>query len=139
MTTSIRDIMHTNLVDLGSDASVLDAARRMRESGVGDVLVTENGRLRGIVTDRDLVVRCLAEEGDPRQTHLGDICSGELVTLSPDDEPDAAVRLMKEKAIRRLPVVEGDKAVGILSIGDFAEERDRQSALGSISAAPPNV
>ena len=138
MTTTVRELMHTNLVTLGSDATVLEAARRMRDSAIGDVLVTDAGKLRGIVTDRDLVVRCLAAERDPGSTPVGEICSEKLVTLTPGDDFQEAVQLMNDNAVRRLPVVEGDNVVGILSLGDLSVEHDRQSALGGISAAPPN-
>ena len=135
--TAVRELMNTNLQQLDANATALDAARCMRDADIGDVLVTENGKLRGIVTDRDLVVRCLAEQGKA-DVKVGQLCTSELVTVSPDDELDKAVQLMSEKAIRRLPVVEGDKAVGIVSLGDLAGARDRESALGRISAASPD-
>jgi CBS domain-containing protein len=138
VTTTVSDVMTTNLVKLDADATVLDAARRMRDSAIGDVLVTDDGKLRGIVTDRDLVVRCLADEKDANRVHLGELLSSDLITLSPDDGFDDAVQLMNDHAVRRLPVVKGEEVVGIVSIGDLAVERDRQSALGGISAAPPN-
>lgn len=135
--TAVRELMKTNLTQLDAGATALDAARCMRDADIGDVLVTENGKLRGIVTDRDLVVRCLAEQGST-DIKVGELCSTDLVTLTPDDEIDKAVRLMSEKAIRRLPVVDGEKAVGIVSLGDLAVARDRESALGQISAASPD-
>jgi CBS domain-containing protein len=101
------------------------------------VLVTENGRLCGIVTDRDLVVRCMADQ-TKSEIRVGELCSQELVSVSPDDDLDDAIRLMAERDIRRLPVIEGNNAVGILSLGDLAIERDPESVLGDISAANPN-
>ena len=84
--------------------------------------------------------RALAEGADPNTTAVGDICSRELTTLKPTDSVGQAVRLMREKAVRRLPVVEDTGwVVGIVSIGDLAVDRDRRSALADISAAPPNV
>lgn len=138
MTTTVSDYMNTNLITLESSDSAVDAARRMRESAVGDVLVMERGRLHGIVTDRDLVVRCLAESRNPEETPLADLCTAEPATLSPDDELDAAAQTMKDKGVRRLPVVSDKGVVGILSIGDLALIRDRESVLGCVSAAPPN-
>lgn len=138
MATSVSQLMHTNLVKLEASASVLDAARRMRDSSIGDVLVTDNGKLCGIVTDRDLVVRCLAKAADPAATRLKEVCSAELVTLAPDDDFQDAVQLMNDHAVRRLPVVDGDNVVGIISLGDLSVAQDRESALGGISAAPPN-
>jgi CBS domain-containing protein len=121
------------------ETPVIEAARVMRKNDIGDVVVTDGPRLWGILTDRDIVVRALAEGLDPQGTMVGDICSRELVTVTPDDTLGHAVTLMREKAIRRLPVVEDGAVVGIVSIGDVAVDRDRRSALADISAAPPNV
>ena len=136
--TTIRDVMTPNPIALPVTASVVDAALAMRDSDVGAVIVLEDGQVCGIVTDRDLVVRAIANGNYPASTKLGEVCSRELTALSPRDTVEHAVRLMREKAIRRLPVVENGQPVGIVSIGDLAVERDRQSALGDISAAPPN-
>jgi len=138
MATTVSQLMHTNLVKLDANASVFDAARHMRDSSIGDVLVTDKGKLRGIVTDRDLVVRCLATRSDPAATRLKDVCSEDLVTLAPDDDFQNAVQLMNDHAVRRLPVVDGDEVIGIVSLGDLSIAQDRESALGGISAAPPN-
>jgi CBS domain-containing protein len=91
-----------------------------------------------LVSDRDLVVRALAEAADPERTTVANACSDDLVTVSPDEDLDRAVELMREHSVRRLPVVEGDQPVGIVSLADMAIERDPQSALGDISAAKPN-
>jgi CBS domain-containing protein len=138
MAQTIRDVMTTNPISISAASSVADAARAMRDSNIGDVIVLDDSRIRGIVTDRDIVVRALAEGRDPFTTKIGDICSQELTTLSPTDSVDDAVYLMREKAIRRLPVVEGGKPVGIVSIGDLAQTLDPHSALGHISGASPN-
>jgi CBS domain-containing protein len=104
------------------------------------VIVVEDEQLFGILTDRDIVVRVLAEGRDPETTPVGDICSRELTTVRPTDSVGDVVRVMREKAIRRLPVVEeSGEVIGIVSIGDVAVERDRHSALADISAAPPNA
>jgi len=110
----------------------------MRDSNIGDVIVVENDRVCGIVTDRDITIRGVAEGGNISHLKLADICSRVLTTVSPTDSVDDAVRLMGEKAIRRLPVVEGGKPVGIVSLGDLAFTQDPHSALGNISAAPAN-
>ena len=110
----------------------------MRELNVGAIVVHRHGEVCGIVTDRDIVVRCLARDGNCDETPLHEICSRELVALHPDDDVDHAVRLMRDKAIRRIPVLKIGRAVGILSLGDLALERDPFSALGAISAASPN-
>jgi len=102
------------------------------------VVVVDNGKVCGIVTDRDIVVRAVAQGHDPATTKLRDIGSHDLTTLAPTDTVEHAVQIMREKAIRRLPVVENGKPVGIVSLGDLALERDPDSALGNISAAPAN-
>jgi CBS domain-containing protein len=139
MASKIRDLMTPDPVAVEADRPVLEAAQRMREGSMGDVLVTRDGDLYGIVTDRDIVVRCVALGEDPRQTAVESVCSTELTVLAPDDDADHAVELMRERALRRLPVVERGRLVGIVTLGDLAIERDRSSALGEISAAPPNV
>jgi CBS domain-containing protein len=138
MAQSIRDVMTAHPVALPATSSVVDAARVMRDSDIGDVIVVDNRRVCGIVTDRDITVRGVAEGRDIAHLKLADVCSRVLTTVSPADSVDDAVRLMREKAIRRLPVVEGGKPVGIVSLGDLAVTRDPQSALGNISAAPAN-
>jgi CBS domain-containing protein len=137
-TQTIRDVMTLKLTALPMSASVRDAACAMRDANIGDVLVVDNGSLRGIVTDRDVVIRAIAEGREPSSTTLAHICSQELGTVSPTDSIDHAVQLMRQKALRRLPVVENGRAVGMVSIGDLAQNRDPQSVLGDISAAPPN-
>jgi CBS domain-containing protein len=137
-TPTIRDVMTLKLTTLPMSASVRDAARAMRDANIGDVLVVNNGNLCGMVTDRDVVVRGIAAGRDPSSTPVADICSQAITTVSPTDSIDHAVQLMRQKALRRLPVVENGRPVGIVSIGDLAQNRDPQSALGEISAAPPN-
>jgi CBS domain-containing protein len=138
MVQAVGDIMTKAPISLSVEATVRDAARFMRELNVGAIVVHRDGEVCGIVTDRDIVVRCLARDGNCDETPLRDICSLELVALHPDDDVDHAVRLMRDKAIRRIPVVKNGRAVGILSLGDLALERDPFSALGAISAASPN-
>jgi CBS domain-containing protein len=127
MAQQIRELMTPNPVVLPGTASVHEAARAMRDAEIGDV------------TDRDIVVRLVAEAQNPATTTLADLCSHALVTVRPTDTIEDAVRLMRTHAIRRLPVVDGGQAVGIVSLGDLAVERDPHSALGEISAAPPNA
>ena len=113
----------------------------MRDQKIGDVLVTDaQGKLCGIITDRDIVVRAVADEGnDLDQLRAKDICTTDrIVTLEPSAGVDEAVRLMREKAIRRIPVVENEQPIGIVTIGDLAAQRDPESALGQISQAAPN-
>lgn len=138
MTQYVRDIMTGDPVTVEPQTSVTDVARIMRDQDLGAVLVTEGDDLRGLVTDRDLVIRSIAEGGDPGQTTVAAACSGDLFTVRPDEELDHAVQLMREHAVRRVPVVEEGHPVGIVSLGDLAMERDPESALGDISAARPN-
>lgn len=136
---SINDLMTRNVVTMRRNDPVMDAARIMRDADIGAVIVENNdGSLYGILTDRDIVVRCLALDKDPLRTPVGDVCSKALVTVTPEDSIDEAVRRMQENAVRRIPVVEDDRPVGIVSIGDLAMERDPDSALGQLSSAPPN-
>jgi CBS domain-containing protein len=139
MAQQIREVMTPNPVALPGTASVHEAARAMRDAQIGDVIVIERNEVCGIVTDRDLVARIMAEARDPATTPLADICSHSLVTVTPTDSVEEAVRLMRTHAIRRLPVVDGGQAVGIVSLGDLAVERDPGSVLGEISGAPPNT
>ncbi|GAA2944286.1 CBS domain-containing protein [Streptomyces enissocaesilis] len=138
MAQQVREIMTSDLVAVGALTAVSEVAHRMREENIGAVLVTEGDRLCGLVTDRDLVVRVLAEGKDPGDTTVREACSPDLVTVTPDDEVDRAIQLMREHSLRRLPVVEGATAVGIVSLGDLAIERDPDSALGDVSAAKSN-
>ncbi|GKQ33832.1 CBS domain-containing protein [Streptomyces sp. A012304] len=138
MTQHVRDIMTAEPVTVEPQASVTAVARLMRDENIGAVLVTDHDRLRGLVSDRDLVVRALAEGGDPAQTTVATVCSDDLVTVGPDEDLDHAVQVMREHAVRRVPVVEEGRPVGIVSLGDLAIERDPESALGDISAAESN-
>lgn len=135
---SIRDVMTPEPVTVATNTTLEQAARHMRDAGIGNVIVLEGEQITGILTDRDIVVRAVAEGWDPSQTPVGDVASRELTTISPDETVDAAVALMRERSIRRLPVVESGRPVGIVSLGDLALERDPDSCLGEISAAPPN-
>ena len=138
MAQTIGEIMSREPITLESSASAMDAAAAMRTADIGDVLVTDNGRLRGIVTDRDIVMRVVSAGRNPAEVPLADICSTDVMTLSPSDDLQSAVSAMRDSAIRRIAVVEDGAPVGVVSLGDLAVELDRQSALGEISAAPPN-
>ena len=117
---------------------MLDAAKAMKKGDFGAVVVCENDQVRGILTDRDIVVRAISEGKDPSSTRIGDVYTTGPNTLSPGDSIDDAVSAMREADVRRLPVVEDSRVVGIVSIGDLAVARDERSALADISAASPN-
>jgi CBS domain-containing protein len=138
MAQYLREIMTQKPVTVQATDTVVAAARSMRDGNIGDVVVVDNDQIQGILTDRDIVVRALAEGRDPARTTVGEICSRELTTLSPNDAIGDAEKTMRDRAIRRLPVVEGGRPVGIVSLGDLAVEKNPDSTLGGISAAPPN-
>ncbi|MBO2464512.1 CBS domain-containing protein [Actinomadura violacea] len=139
MPRRVSDVMTPAPQVLPLDATLYEAARLMRDEGIGDVLVTYAGQLCGMVTDRDIVVRAVAESRDTSLTPLGDVCTAELCTLHPEDDTETAERLMIERSVRRLPVVDGGRRpVGIVSIGDLAVADGQRGALPEISKAPPN-
>jgi len=138
MARLVREMMSTEPICLTSSTTLIDLAMQMSKYDIGDVLITENDRIMGVVTDRDIVIRALAAGRDPASTTAGDIASRDLVTLRPDDALDHAVDLMREHAVRRLPVCQDGRPIGMISIGDLAIERDRHSALADISAAAAN-
>jgi CBS domain-containing protein len=138
MAQTVEELMTPNPVTLEETASVLDAARAMRDKDIGVVVIVGNGEVRGILTDRDIVVRVVAEGRDPQSTRVGEFASRDLVTVSPDEPADEALRLMRERSIRRVVVTKSGRAVGILSLGDVAKERGASGALADISTAPGN-
>lgn len=139
MATLVQDVMTRNPKVLRASSTVMDAACIMRDSKIGDVIVVDAAqKICGIVTDRDLVVKAIAVGSDPNRTSLESVCSKDVTSLKSTQTTDDAVKMMREKSIRRLPVVEGDKLVGIVSLGDLAKKIDSGSCLGQISAAPAN-
>ena len=138
MATTVAEVMAHEPATVNADTPVSEAAREMRTSNTGNVLVMDDGRLIGILTDRDIAIRVVAENKDPNTPVRQAVSAGDLATVTPDTKLEEAVQLMRSKAVRRLPVVEGDRPVGIVSIGDLAIERDESSALADISAAEPN-
>lgn len=139
MAQQIQDIMTKQVHTVRSDATIRDVARLMRDKRIGDVLVTNpDGTLRGIVTDRDIVVRADAASKALDTTQVGEVCTDKLVKLTPSSSVDEAVKIMREHAIRRVPVVRDGKPIGIVTIGDLARYMDPNSALAQISSAAPN-
>jgi len=136
MGQQVKEVMTAGPITLDRDASLAEAARVMRDRGIGDVIVVEGDDAAGIVTDRDIVIRGVAEGVDPNRTRLGQVVSGDLTSVAPDDPVERAIELMREKAVRRLPVLEGGKPVGVVSLGDLAIQRDEGSVLADISVAP---
>jgi CBS domain-containing protein len=138
MATTVDQVMTHDPRTISKDDTLLDAARQMKDGDVGAVLVEDSGKLAGIVTDRDIVVRAVADGRDPASVRAAEIASGSVHTVTPDQPLEEAIRLMRDKDVRRAPVVQGGRPVGILSLGDLAVERDTDSVLADISAASPN-
>src|SRR5436190_20613824 len=114
MAQTVADVMTRNPATIERDDSTAEAARRMAAAGAGDVVVLDNGRVCGILTDRDIAIRLVAED-KPGTTPVSEIVTDtELTTVSPDTPLEQAVRLIRARAVRRLPVVEKDQAVGIV-------------------------
>jgi CBS domain-containing protein len=139
MQSKIANVMTPAPVTLPLTAPIRAAATLMRDAQVGDVLVVEGDRLIGIVTDRDLVVRGLAEGADPDIVAIAEVATASPITVGPDDDPAAAVELMRRHAVRRVPMVQDGTVVGVVSLGDLAQDRDERSVLAAISAQPPTV
>lgn len=135
---SIRDVMTMEPVSVSPDTTIAEAAQLMRDQDIGDVLLTKQGRITGILTDRDITIRAIASGRDPRTTTVQEVCTQDIVTLSADASIDDAIETMRERSIRRIPVVDGQQPVGVVSLGDLAIERDSKSVLGTISAAAPS-
>jgi CBS domain-containing protein len=135
---TIRDVMSPQPRVVNAAATVREATQVMHREDIGDVLVLKADRTCGILTDRDIVVRVLAAGKDPARTRVGEVCSREVTTVAPEDSVGQGVRVMREKAIRRLAFVERGEIVGMLTIEDIAVARDSRTALANISAAPPN-
>jgi CBS domain-containing protein len=120
MSTSIKEVMTSEVKACEPDTTVAEAAKVMAREDVGPVPIVEEGRLTGIVTDRDIVTRVVAEGRDPNSTTVGEIASRDLVTVSPDDDLDMALKHLAQNQVRRIPVVEGGRLVGIVAQADIA-------------------
>jgi len=135
---SVTEVMSSGVETVPGDTTLVDAAQRMDRANIGDVLVVDsNGMLRGIVTDRDVAIRAVAGGQDPRNTRVGDVMSP-AVSVSPEATVEEAMEQMRERDIRRLPVVRGGKPVGVVSLGDVATSRTSRAVLADISSAPAN-
>jgi CBS domain-containing protein len=133
MAKSVGDVM-TDVVRYAEPSqSLVEAARAMREEDVGSLPVAEDGRLVGVLTDRDIVTRAVAEGIDPAAITVAEVASRELITVSPDRDLHEALRLMARHQVRRLPVVSGQRLVGILAQADIATLADTESAAQTIA------
>ncbi len=134
--TKVREVMTHGVAVIDEGDTVATAARLMRDHGIGDVVVTAHEKATGILTDRDVTIRAVAEGLDPASTSVGDVATHDLVTVEADADLSDAEALMRRHDIRRLPVVEDGFAVGFLTLGDLAIAEKPASVLGEISAAP---
>ncbi|MEU6355112.1 CBS domain-containing protein [Streptomyces sp. NPDC047072] len=116
----VRDVMTPGVVAVRPDASLVEAAQLMRAQDIGDVVVADGQRVVGVLTDRDIAVRAVADGADPLTVSAQSVCTPDPVTVAPGDPVAQAVALMREHAIRRLPVVEDGLPVGMVSLGDLA-------------------
>ena len=134
----VRDLMNPSVVSITPGESAALAARLLSRHNLSSLPVCgEDGGLRGIVTDRDIVLRCVAAEEDPGKTQVKDIMTRNCAVVSPEDDAREAARLMAEKQVRRLPVLEGNSVVGMVSLGDLARshrcDMEAGKALSEIS------
>jgi CBS domain-containing protein len=138
MARTVEEIMTRDPRSVSADDPIVEAARIMRDSDIGDVIVTQDDQVAGIVTDRDIVVRGVAEGRDAQSTNVSEVCTTGIETIEPGMSVDDALKMMREHDIRRLPVVSDGRPVGIISIGDLAVEQEPDSTLADISAASPD-
>jgi CBS domain-containing protein len=140
MAKNVRDVMTSDVECVGENETVLDAAKKLAELDVGAMPICgEDNRLKGMLTDRDIVVKTLAQDRNPGDVRAGELAQGEPVTIAPDDPVEDALRKMKEHKVRRLPVLEGDDLVGVVSQADLAVNVDEEQVgdlVEAISAAP---
>ena len=120
MGNSVRNAMTRNPRSIDASASVVEAARLMREGDIGSLPITEDEKLVGMITDRDITTRVVAEAADPSTTSVGDVYSRDLISVEPDSDLEQAVELMARHQVRRLPVVEDGRLVGIVAQADVA-------------------
>lgn len=137
MAEFVREVMTPGVVTVRPDASLVEAAQLMRAHDIGDVLVSGERSVLGVLTDRDIALRAVADGVDPLTVSAHAVCTPNPVVIGPEDAVSAAVELMREHAIRRLPVVEDGHPVGMVSLGDLAVSEDPGSALAEISRAAP--
>src|SRR5688500_17698663 len=140
MAKTAREVMTENCECIGESETVLDAAQKMKDLNVGSLPICgDDDRLKGMLTDRDIVVKVLAAGKDPQSTTAGELGEGKPVTIGADDSVSETLATMKEHAVRRLPVIDGHELVGIVTQGDLAKEIDEEDVgelVEAISEAP---
>ena len=137
MAKIVRDAMTEGPRSIGASASVVEAARLMRKEHIGSLPITENEQLVGMITDRDITTRVVAEAADPNLTSVGDVYSRDLISIEPEGDLDEALQLMARHQVRRLPVVEDGRLVGIVAQADIAlKENEKTGALVEAISEP---
>ena len=138
MAKSVRDAMTDDPRSIGTSASVVEAAQLMRDADVGSVPITDGEELLGMITDRDITTRVVAEATDPKAASVGDICSRDVISVEADKDHEEALGLMARHQVRRLPVVENGKLVGIVAQADIAltDNEKKTGALVEAISAP---
>lgn len=130
--TTARELMTAGAECVGENETLVDAARRMRDLDVGALPICgEDNRLKGMLTDRDIVVKCIADGGDPASATAGQFGQGKLVTIGVDDSAEEALKTMSEHQVRRLPVIDGHDLVGMLAMADVARNLGK-SDIGDV-------
>jgi CBS domain-containing protein len=130
MAKSVRDAMTADPRSIGASATVVEAAQLMREKHIGSLPITDDEQLIGMITDRDITTRVVAEAADPKTTSVGDVSSQDLISVEPDNDLDEALQLMARHQVRRLPVIENGRLVGIVAQADIAltlKENERKT------------
>jgi CBS domain-containing protein len=128
MANNVRDAMTENPRSIGASASVVEAARLMREEHIGSLPITDDKKLVGMITDRDITTRVVAEAADPKTTSVGDVYSRDLISVEPEKDLAEALQLMARHQVRRLPVVESGRLVGIVAQADIAlNEKEKRT------------
>src|SRR5262245_14511944 len=131
----LRDVMTAKIEDIPVDATLKQAAEKMKQLNIGALPVRENNRLVGMITDRDIAMRAIAEGRDPQRMPVGEVMSRELFFCYEDESVESVAKLMEEKQIRRLPVFDRSKrAIGIVSLGDLAVRNHDDRLTGKVLA-----
>jgi CBS domain-containing protein len=138
MANSVRDAMTADPRSIGKSVSVVEAARLMREQDIGSLPITDDEQLVGMITDRDITMRVVAEAADPNVTSVEDVYSRDLISVEPDNDLEEALGLMARHQVRRLPVVEDGRLVGIVAQADIAlsENETKTGELVEAISAP---
>ncbi len=137
----VKDLMSSSVVCISPDENVSYAAQLLSRHNIGSLPVcSEDGQICGILTDRDIVLRCIASDRTPEQTKIGDIMTGDVLSVSPEDEVTRASRMMAKLQVRRLPVTTSGQVVGMLSLGDLAKtQRFDMEASYALSEISTNI